>query len=116
MRRHVVLLTYGEPPTPDFFAQLKYSWRILLGLPRAVAPWAERLGGGRAPVRVLPALDEGRFAEISAAHVAREAEARGAGGKEWALVLAAHGTLLEPARPIETGRGATERVAAAIAQ
>jgi len=219
MRRHVVLLTYGEPPTPDFFAQLKYSWRILLGLTRAVAPipaavlpvialsrarfrhrlwtterygsplerlteaqaaglaaalanpgggidwqvhvayefrdplltvlldrlpadepvdivpmyvadsaftheigrgtvarWAERLGGGRAPVRVLPALDEGRFAEISAAHVAREAEARGAGGKEWALVLAAHGTLLEPARPIETGRGATERVAAAIAQ
>jgi protoporphyrin/coproporphyrin ferrochelatase len=48
--------------------------------------------------------------------VAREAEARGAGGKEWALVLAAHGTLLEPPRPIETGRGATECVAAGIAQ
>jgi hypothetical protein len=38
MRRHVVLITYGEPPTPDYFVQLKYSWRILLGLTRAVAP------------------------------------------------------------------------------
>ena len=35
--RHVVLLTYGEPPRADFPAQLRYSWRILLGLTRSVA-------------------------------------------------------------------------------
>src|SRR5439155_10390014 len=35
--RHVVLITYGEPPTPSFTSQLRYSWRILLGLTRAVA-------------------------------------------------------------------------------
>src|SRR5262249_2678431 len=35
--RHVILLTYGEPPRADFFAQLRYSWRILLGLTRSVA-------------------------------------------------------------------------------
>ena len=219
MRRHVVLVTYGEPPTPAYLAQLRYSWRILLGLTRAVAPipaavlpvialsrarfrnrmwtteryasplepitaaqargiasalsaqagdvdwsvhvayefrdplltamldrlpadepvdvmpmyvadsaftheiargtvtrWARRFPGGRpAPLRILPPLDERLFAEISARHVAREADARGARGKDWALVLAAHGTLLEPPRPIETGRGATECIAAGIA-
>jgi protoheme ferro-lyase len=218
MRRHVVLVTYGEPPTPAFLAQLRYSWRILLGLTRAVAPipvallpvialsrarlrnrlwsaegyrsplepitlaqaeglraalarhagevgWrvhtayefrdpllatvldrlpagepadivpmyvadsaftheiaratvarrARRSANGRpAVVRVLPPLDEETFADLSAAHVAREAAARGAGGPDWALVLAAHGTLLDPPRPIETGRAATERIAAAI--
>ena len=36
--RHVVLITYGEPPTASFAAQLRYSWRILLGLTRSVAP------------------------------------------------------------------------------
>ena len=36
--RHVVLVTYGEPPTPAFVDQLVYSWRILLGLTRTVAP------------------------------------------------------------------------------
>lgn len=36
--RHVVLVTYGEPPTPAFVEQLVYSWRILLGLTRTVAP------------------------------------------------------------------------------
>ena len=34
--RHVVLVTYGEPPTPSFVDQLTYSWRILLGLTRKV--------------------------------------------------------------------------------
>src|SRR5204863_8025993 len=38
MRRHVVLLTYGEPPAAAFLSQLRYSWRILLGLTRSVAP------------------------------------------------------------------------------
>jgi protoheme ferro-lyase len=217
MTHHVVLVTYGEPPESDFGAQLKYSWRILLGLTRSVASipapllplialsrarsrtrlWtAERYqsplepitrdqaaamaaalaalapredwrvhsayefrdpllvdllkslpaqepvdvvpmyvadsafthGISRsavdawrpvarpAPVRVMPALDEEAFATLAADHVAREIESRGAGGAGWALALAAHGTLLEPPRPYETGRLATERVAAAISR
>lgn len=219
MRRHVVLVTYGEPGSPDYFAQLKYSWRILLGLTRSVAripafalpmiassrarlrnrlwtteryasplepltrdqargtatalaaragatDWQvhvayefrdpllparlDRLpahepvdvlpmyvadsafthgisraaverwlaGAGRhrsAPVRVMGPLDDATFAGLSAAHVLRETGTRGSQGRDWALVLAAHGTLLAPARPIETGREATERIAAAIA-
>jgi protoheme ferro-lyase len=217
--RHVVLLTYGEPPTPDFVAQLRYSWRILLGLTRAVAPipaavlplialsrarlrwrlWTresygsplERLTGdqrdgllgvlreqapdvawrvhvayefrdpllldvlgalpadepvdvvpmyvadsaftheisrrtiaewkrfpeGRpAPVRVVPPIDEEAFAEVSARFVGREIAKRKSEGADWALLLAAHGTLLEPPRPMETGRLATERVYRAIAR
>jgi protoheme ferro-lyase len=34
--RHVVLATYGEPPSPTFTSQLAYSWRILIGLTRKV--------------------------------------------------------------------------------
>ena len=206
-RRHVVLVTYGEPPTPAFAAQLRYSWRILLGLTRTVAPipawvlpmiavsrgrsrralWtAERYGSplepctqaqaralapalaaaapgvdwqvhvayefrdpplpetldrlpageavdvipmyaadsafthaltrqtaahwlartGRGPVRVLPAADPERLADVSARHLL--AAAGDATGPDWALVLAAHGTLLEPPRPMDTGREATE--------
>jgi protoheme ferro-lyase len=217
-RRHVVLLTYGEPPTPAFGAQLQYSWRILLGLTRLVAPipalllpliafsrgrqrnqlWtAERYGSpleritndqGRGlaaalklddpatdwqvhvayefrdpllldvleslppdesvdllpmyvadsaftheisrvtlkdwrrgarrtePVRVLPPLDEETFADLSARYVARHLDQQGIGGSDWALVLAAHGTLLEPPRPMETGRLFTERVREAISR
>ncbi|MEP7118522.1 MAG: ferrochelatase, partial [Acidobacteriota bacterium] len=37
LTRHVVLATYGEPPTASFIDQLAYSWRILLGLTRKVA-------------------------------------------------------------------------------
>jgi protoheme ferro-lyase len=36
--RHVVLVTYGEPTHPGFIDQLVYSWRILVGLTRTVAP------------------------------------------------------------------------------
>ena len=36
--RHVVLVTYGEPTEPGFVGQLVYSWRILVGLTRTVAP------------------------------------------------------------------------------
>jgi ferrochelatase len=36
--QHVVLSTYGEPPEARFADQLRYSWRILLGLTRTVAP------------------------------------------------------------------------------
>ena len=38
MTRHVVLVTYGEPTTASFSEQLVYSWRILVGLTRTVAP------------------------------------------------------------------------------
>ena len=36
--KHAVLVTYGEAPTPAFLGQLVYSWRLLLGLTRTVAP------------------------------------------------------------------------------
>jgi protoheme ferro-lyase len=215
MTRHVVLVTYGEPPTANFLAQLRYSWRILLGLTRSVAPipravlplialrrarlrrrtwtaeryasplepvtrrqaeglatelarlapgtpwrvhvayefrdplvpavldslppgepvdlapmyvvesaftheisrtavarWlARRNGRAAAAVRVLPPMDEAALAEVSIAHV--RAALAGAGysaGADCALVLAAHGTLLAPPRPMETGREATERL------
>ena len=220
--RHVILLTYGEPPDPGFFAQLRYSWRILLGLTRSVATipapllpiialsrarlrtstwraeryaspleaitveqagalarllaarepetswrvhvayefrdplltvvldaiparepvevipmyvadsafthalsratleaWlARRFPAGRpASARVLPPLGEEPLAAISARHVLDELARLGlAPDREWALMLAAHGTLLEPPRPYETGRLATERVCAGIAR
>lgn len=36
--RHAILSTYGEPAAARFGDQLRYSWRILLGLTRTVAP------------------------------------------------------------------------------
>ena len=217
--RHVILITYGEPPSPDFGAQLKYSWRILLGLTRTVAPipkpvlpiialsrarsrrrlwrqerygspleaithaqaghlrsslaaldpatdwrvhvayefrdplltdildaipggepadivpmyvadssfthgisrmtlrdWERRRGARAAPVRVVAPIGEGDFAAISADFVARQLDARAIGGPDWALVLAAHGTLLEPRRGVDTGRGATECICAGVSQ
>jgi protoheme ferro-lyase len=219
---HVVLLTYGEPPAPDFLSQLRYSWRILLGLTRSVASipgvvlpiialsrarlrtttwvresygsplealtrgqataldralttrlrdvrscvhvayefrdpllvpvlaalpendpvdvipmyvtdsafthelsrvtidaWLRRRfpAGRPAPVRVMPPLDEERLAEVSAAHVLSEMRRLGVqGGGDCALMLAAHGTLMDPPRPYETGRLATERLCAGIAR
>jgi protoheme ferro-lyase len=214
--RHVILVTYGEPPTPAFSDQLVYSWRILLGLTRTVAPiprlllpavalararlrrrtWtayryrsplepitarqAERLrtalasadvgqtwrvhvayefrrplleevlgsipahdpvwvapmyaaesafthalsrataaahaaANGRAhEVRVLEAFDAELLAELSAAHVLAHTDGNGWRGPDVALVLAAHGTVLDPARPIDTGLAATETVCRAI--
>lgn len=216
-RRHVVLVTYGEPPTPAFGEQLVYSWRILLGLTRTVAPiprpllpmialarargrnksWVENryasplepitasqaarlqealaaadegrpwqvhvayefrkplLGDvlARIPahepvwvapmyaadsafthalsrdtaaafqsavaraqaVRVMGALDVELLADLSAAHVLDHA---GDGdlwrGADVALVLAAHGTLINPPKPIDTGLEATEALCAAL--
>lgn len=213
--RHAVLVTYGEPPDPDFVPQLAYSWRILLGLTRTVAPipfpllpviavarargrtrtWreagyqspleaitfrqAERLGealtarrgGGpwsvhagyefrhplltdaiaavppdepawvvpmyatesafthglsravvaslrkprTAPTTVVPGLDARLLAEASADHVLEDvAGADGWTGHDVALVLAAHGTVLNPPRPIDTGLDATECLCRAI--
>ena len=211
---HVVLLTYGEPPTPAFVDQLVYSWRILLGLTRTVAPipkavipaialsrgwgryklWSEREYGSplesiteqqaaslrsalqaeqgeewvvhvayefrrpliddvvagipsdapvsivpmyvtdsafthglsrqnvaamlarlrrTAPVRVVPPLDPDHFAELAAEHVMQHVGEDGA-GPSTALALAAHGTLLNPEKPIDTGLAATEQVCRAI--
>lgn len=207
--KHVVLVTYGEPPTPAFVDQLVYSWRILLGLTRTVADipapliplialsrargrtalwkrygyrsplepvtlaqasqlrqtlqteaeeWrvhvayefrapllADVLAGipageqayvapmyaadsafthdlsrttvrqmGRSNVMVLPPIDVEELAAVSAEHVL--AQMRGADVSRTALVLAAHGTLLQPARPIETGLLATELLRCRIEQ
>ena len=219
--RHVVLITYGEPPRPRFGDQLKYSWRILLGLTRSVAPipafvlpiialqrarfrvslwrkekyesplepitraqarglgealaaqapeiewrvhvayefrdpllpamldsippgesvdvlpmyvadsaftheisrrtvaeWLERRfpAGRPAPVRVVMGPDAEEFATIAAGFVLRQIKARRIGGSDWALVLAAHGTLMNPPKPYETGRVATEQIAAMIGE
>jgi protoheme ferro-lyase len=79
---------------------------------RTVADW----GRGRtrprpAPVRVLPALAPETVAELESRHVLAQLAARGAvAGPDCALVLAAHGTLLDPPRGLETGRAATEAV------
>ena len=214
--QHLVLITYGEPPSSSFTEQLIYSWRILQGLTRTVADipqaaipfialsrargrqrlweangyesplepitlaqaaairdelekeqpgtWAlhvayefrrpllsEVLGAlpghepiwvapiyaadsafthelsrqaamaaaaqrpRDIPVRVLPALDIDLLAEISAQHLLRAA-GDDVAQLDTALVLAAHGTLLEPARPIDTGRCPTERLYGAIRQ
>ena len=212
--KHVVLVTYGEPPTPAFVDQLVYSWRILLGLTRTVAPiprplvpmialarahgrrkaWKasayasplepittaqaarlqEALASGdggpwrvhvayefRQPlladvlaalpaeepvwvapmyaadsafthalsrstaaqshpargVRVLDALACDVLADVSAAHVLEHTSGDGPWrGSDVALVLAAHGTVLDPPTPIDTGLAATDALRAAIAE
>jgi len=211
--RHLVLVTYGEPSQPHFTGQLMYSWRILLGLTRTVAPIPRPIlpvialsrGAGRrklwtaesyesplepitirqadalrailtqrdpetkwqvhvayefrrpllsdvleslpagepvdilpmyaadsdfthalsrrvaarfahardtaARIRVLPALDPGVLGALSAQHIRSIVSTRpGWIGQDVALVLAAHGTLVAPKRPIDTGREATEAV------
>jgi protoheme ferro-lyase len=213
--RHVVLVTYGEPPAAAFVDQLVYSWRILLGLTRTVAPipaplvpaialarawsrtrsWsayqyvsplepitgqqrdqvAAALAAARADVdwqvhvayefrrpliadvlRRLPQEDDaivvpmyaadsafthalsrevarpmnaGRagdihvagalavdaLAELSAAHVLAQTADAGWRGGRVALVLAAHGTVLDPPAPIDTGLAATQALCDAIA-
>ncbi len=215
--RHVVLVTYGEPPTPAFVDQLVYSWRILVGLTRTVAPiprpvlpvialsrargrrasWLEhdylsplepvterqarqmretlaaadpavdwqvhvayefrqpllakvlaaiphdepvsvvpmyaadsafthalsrttaaghqRTSRRTRPVHVAGALDSDTLAALSAAHVLGETPAEEWRGPDVALVLAAHGTVLDPPTPIDTGLAATETLRMAIA-
>jgi len=216
--RHVVLVTYGEPPTPAFLDHLVYSWRILLGLTRTIAsiprPVLPMIALSRARLRnrmwtderygsPLEAITERQAGDLGAALVARDPEAdwrvtvayefrqpllrdvlsdipadepvvvapmyaaesgfthalsrgvaasvvhvrpsRGAtqvlgafearelgrimgdyvretvhgregwSGDDVALVLAAHGTLLNPEKPIDTGLAATEALCDAIA-
>lgn len=217
LTRHVVLVTYGEPTESAFTDQLVYSWRILVGLTRTVAPiplpllpliavararnrtrlWGrhaygsplepltvgqagvlatalgvaapserwrvhvayefrrplldevlktlpagepvhvvpmyaadssfthalsrgtaaalERRSPRRTPVAVLGALETQALADVSARHVLDQIGA----GPEWrgdrvALVLAAHGTVTNPTRPIDTGLAATDALREAI--
>ncbi len=214
---HVVLTTYGEPPTPSFADQLVYSWRILLGLTRTVAPiprplipliaiarargrrrmWrdadygspletitrlqAEALRSSlnalrpdvdwkmhvsfefrrpflgqtlssipqgdpvtvvpmyaadsdfthalarsaldahlalhprTAPSRVVDPIDPDELAQISAAHVLESLKDGAAwSGADVALVLAAHGTLTAPSKPMQTGLAETTRLCDAL--
>ena len=213
--RHAVLVTYGEPPHPSFVDQLVYSWRIVLGLTRSVAPiplplapfiaisrargrtamwkaWsytsplepitarqtqalADALAGAdgghwhvhvayefREPrlsrvlaalpagdrvvvvpmyaadsafthalsravvetltagdaardIHVLGALDAGVLAALSCDHVLAHTTAAEWHGPQVALVLAAHGTVLNPRAPIRTGFAATTALCEAIA-
>lgn len=67
-------------------------------------------------VEVQPALDEGRFAELSSAHILDELHERCIpADQSWGLLLTAHGTPLVPPKDMETGREATERIGRAIA-
>jgi protoheme ferro-lyase len=76
---------------------------------------AGRLKGRR--IRVLPPLPEEELAMAMARHVRAELERRKIRtGPEWALLLVAHGTLLHPPRPYETGQRATERLAGRVAE
>jgi ferrochelatase len=68
------------------------------------------------PVRVLPPLDVNVLAELSARHVLREVANDAVPSTSTALVLAAHGTLLQPAKRIETGLVATEQLCRGISQ
>jgi protoheme ferro-lyase len=213
--RHVVLVTYGEPPTAAFVEQLVYSWRILLGLTRTVAPipaplvpaialarawtrtrwwsayrytsplepitehqrrqlvmalagahgdvdWdvhvayefrrplvadvlrqiphddeaiivpvyaadsafthalsrevARPMNAGRVrAIHVAGALPVDALAGLSAAHVLAQTTDDGWRGGDVALVLAAHGTVLDPPTPIDTGLAATQALCDAIA-
>ena len=211
LARHVVLVTYGEPPTPSFFDQLVYSWRILLGLTRKVdaiprpllpvialarargrrqlwrehqygsplepltnqqaqglqkllaeaepgAPWRihvayeyraplvadviaslpadeavyvvplyaadsafthglsrEAVAGSSRRVAVLDALPADVLANASADHVLALTAEGGWQGPGVAVVLAAHGTVLDPPKPLSTGREGTEAICAALA-
>jgi ferrochelatase len=75
------------------------------------------LGKSRqAPVIVLPAIDVESLARVSADHVMHSLGADAAKAKSAALVLAAHGTLLKPSKPIETGLLATEQLRCRIEQ
>jgi protoheme ferro-lyase len=76
-RRHVVLLTYGEPPAARFWPQLTYSWRILFGLTRAIAPIppfvVPLIAVQRARLRVRMWRDEGYSSPIEAETLAQKA-------------------------------------------
>ena len=67
-----------------------------------------------APITVLDPIDVDTLIRISVDHVMEQIAANGITPSASALVLAAHGTLLAPEKPIETGREATEQLCAGI--
>lgn len=67
-----------------------------------------------APIIVLPPIDVDTLRKVSVDHIMHTIAEDKINTKVSALVLAAHGTLLEPQRPIETGRIATEKLCAGI--
>jgi len=69
-----------------------------------------------APIVVLPPIDVDQLAEISAHHVMHNMATENDRNPATALVLAAHGTLLKPAKPIDTGLEATEKLRLGIAE
>ena len=69
-----------------------------------------------APIIVLPAIDVEVLAKISAEHVMLALGSDTVKTKSAALVLAAHGTLLKPSKPIDTGLLATEQLRCRIEQ
>ena len=69
-----------------------------------------------APTIVLPALDVDALAQVSANHVMHTLGSDSATTRTAALVLAAHGTLLKPTKPIDTGLLATELLRCRIEQ
>ncbi len=73
-------------------------------------------GARKVPVVVLPPIDVRVLAEMSARHVMDSISADSVRSTDAALVLAAHGTLMNPAKPIETGRAATEALCRGIEQ
>ena len=83
-------------------------------LSRRIASRVNEASPRSAPIRVLPALDPDRLAALSAQHVLNRLPGTGFEASKTALILAAHGTLLEPSKPIETGRENTERLRRAI--
>jgi protoheme ferro-lyase len=68
-----------------------------------------------APIVVLPPIDVDQLAAVSAHHVMHNINSEDDDrNPATALVLAAHGTLLKPAKPIDTGLEATEKLRLAI--
>ena len=75
----------------------------------------KHLDSGRtAPIIVLPAIDVDTLIKVSVDHVLQTIAEQKIPTQSTALVLAAHGTLLKPEKPIETGLVATERLRVGI--
>lgn len=70
--------------------------------------------GRPAPIIVLKPIDVDTLIKVSVDHLMHTIAEDKLTTRTAALVLAAHGTLLEPQKPIDTGRVATEKLCAGI--
>jgi len=133
-RRLGDVLTAAEPDAP-WRVHVAYEYRhpllgdLLESIPRDEPVWVvpmyaaesaftHALTREAAQVRtegvyVLGALSAEVLADVSAAHVLEQTGSEWR-GKDVALVLAAHGTVLQPPKPIDTGLEATETLRKAI--